>query len=1197
MNIINISTPDAYSWNDEYSNLERIQHTFTITYEVDEGSGVYNYTITDGDTSNPETTITTNNAPFFDITFDGLKADRPTGISTFNGTIVFDVEDVSTGDVEEHQIDYELTFDNQGVLLSFAPLKVSHANVNKAIGYDRDVAVETLTSQGTMKLLIAGGSGELSITWDPDGFIHPALTLVDPTQLSGSEIDVIMSSQTADIPQEYLESAGGNWVQSGEIEYTVQDLQSLELISGKLYWSFTIAVVSEVDPRAEFRYESRTVSSRFRIRDVNGISWYDMCYDEMYGYNISDRAWQRLIPSKTFVRDANNIDWLEVNCDFDPEFDDPCQALGDDDCNGEPNDPFAGSGNGKGSNGPVFDPVLGYPNGYDMPDCFLGGFAVSTLPISQGSAQQATGFMVQRPGLLIQETYDPIGLTPDDEHRGDWNSPNIIGASTWSRGSAVTETIYELTDQDGFYELLYAAYDSVSIDVYHHGVRVATTCGQVPEKSRGVLTFGVKLGLVSDDRRIFIRVRGSNHCEWAYQVVGTKDTNDHYEFDPHSSSDYAEIGQNLYEEPDFVKEEYLGTPVFPAPCRATVGNTNLDKSYPFRLSDRVASKNFFEYYHYASDTSGLMVLDYSSWNNADKIEVYHKGIRIASNYDFKNTDGSITFEWHAEETDIHELVVRVYTETLDIAEQLSSWYYSLYCVDIDPSGDPWHVPVGPRQFPWDCDAGDDGTPTQNPTTRNVIYSQGHPVMEDHINIDNGVPKGAFRIQFNSGEASESESLVTVFNQDGSVIKCYDPLTGNFENTIAVLGQNVNLDYFNFDQDDESNVYKKIYVRIESALGDNWTYTVGCPVPLIDITLDPVDISADITIDDTSVLAGDGAGQVMARLSKPMQIEVSVDYYMEDGSAKDQTDYCSSTGTITFPVGVIEVPIPFGLAPCGALPDPDPVPDPSTYYFKPILSAPYVSGGSLTHGLMMENSLTKGMMWSGYGLADDNDDFAEEECNATKVFLECLKATADNPSNILLVSDTDEWYTFDSKSNDGKFHGRAFNHYLDRIWPASTRTVATAQSLIAAGNDNAAYFQQFDFIITMSGGFVFPESYSSKPPASYYETLYDTILAGIPFLYYWPSTGGYRDDPDRDFRGALPFEQKVGIEPNVAYAPTLSVAVNVAEFGDHPVWDGLSGVMLKDGINGHSGPQMWWTRENKDLITLPGRDGLWLKTTV
>lgn len=930
MIITNISTPDEFTWSDEYSDLERVTNKFTITYEVEDGSGTYNFTIKDGDSSNPETTVSTSNATFFDIDFDGLKANFSQGRNEFHGTIVFDIEDVANSVTEEHQIDFTLVFNNNGTLLSYAPLVVNHENVNKAIGYDRDPAIETLSSEGTLKLIITGGSGNLDITWDPDGFNHPAIELKDPSQLSNAEVDVILTAQTADIPQEYLESLGGNWVQSGEIDYTVHDTDTLATVAGKIYWSFTVAVTSERDPRAEFRYESRTVSSRFRIRDVDGVSWYDMCYDEMYGYNIRDRQWQRLIPAKTFVRDANNIDWLEVNCDFDPEFDDPCQAFGDDDCNGAPGDPFAGSGNGKGSNGPVFDIVNGYPAGYDMPDCFLGGFAVSTLPISQGSSRQATGFMMQRPGLLIQETYDPHGVNPDDEHKGTWNSPNVIGASTWSRGSAVTETIYELTSQDGFYELLYAAYDSVSIDVYHHGVRVATTCGQVPEKTRGVLTFGVKLGLVGDDRRVMVRVRGSNYCEWAFQLVGPKDTNDHYDFDPHSSTDTAEIGQNLYDEPDFAKEEYLGTPVFPAPCRATVGNTNLDKSYPFRLSDRVASKNFFEYYHYASDISGLMVLDYSSWNNADKIEIYHRGIRIASNYDFKNADGSITFEWHAEETDIHEIVVRVYTETLDIAEQLSSWYYTLYCVDIDPSGDPWHVPVGPRQFPWDCQPEDDGTPTQNPTTRNEVFSQGHPVMEDNINIDNGI-KGVFRLQFNSGDGVDTESLVTVFNEDGTVIKCYDPDTGNFETTIGALGQNVNLDYFNFDPDDETIIYKKIYVRIESALGDNWTYVVGCPVPLIDITLDPVDISADITIDDATVLAGDGAGQVMARLSKPMQVEVTVDYYMEDGSAKDQTDYCSATGTITFPVGVTEVAIPFGLAPCGSPPDPGPDPQPDASF--------------------------------------------------------------------------------------------------------------------------------------------------------------------------------------------------------------------------------------------------------------------------
>lgn len=913
----------------QYIISETFEITSKVDFDIDGGGGTYNVTLIDGDSANLNTLVDNLSGTSFDITLGDFKNSFASGETLITSTITVEIEDVVNIAVETKTIDVIFTINNLGSLLETLPLVVENENLNRAIGFEQGGTIENIEVTGYVNLNIRGGSGEFDIIWDAADFIHPALTLVNADGLTKAKVDLKLGSNTSDIPEEYLGVSGGEWVQSGELDYTVRDKLTLEEFSGKAYWSFKIFVHEVRDIRSEYRYESRTVSSRFRIRDEDGISWYDMCYDEMYVYNTHEREWMRLIPGKTYVRDANNIDWLEVNCDFDPEFDDPCKAIGDDNCNGAVSDPFAGSGNGSGSNGAEFDVEKGYPFGYDLPDSFLGGFAVSTLPISANASVQATGFLLQRPGLLSQETFDPTGLTPsDDDHTGSWRKPNEVGASTFGRGSAVTETIYELTDSDGFYEVLYAAYSTISIDVYYLGKRVATTCGQVPKQSRGVLSFPIKIAINGGHKKVLVRVRGDNFCDWAIQLVGPKVADNFIGFDPQSNLDYAEIEGNT--QPDFIRPEYLGTPIFPAPCRATVGNTNVDRAYPWYLSDRVLSSDFFEYYHYCGDVDGNMVLDYSSWNNSDKIEIFHAGVRIATNYDFKNANGSIIFKWRPSDSDIHEIVVRVYTETGDMGEQLSSWYYSLYCVGISPvNGKVLESPIGQRAYPWDCDAGADGLPTQNHVKLNEVFSMGHPCMEDHINIDNDVDKGVFRIQFSSGELSESESIVTVFNKvDNSIIPCYNAITKSFEDSRLVNGQSVDLDYFNFNQV-SLEVFRDIYVRVESIIGESWKYKVGCPIPLIDITLDPIEPSAKISIDDGAVVAGDGAGQVMIRLDRKMPVDITVDYTMEDGSALDQVDYCKETKSITFPAGVTEMPVVFALAPCGeVVPDPDPEPVPT-----------------------------------------------------------------------------------------------------------------------------------------------------------------------------------------------------------------------------------------------------------------------------
>tara|TARA_Y100001963_G_scaffold147979_1_gene225068 strand:- start:975 stop:4649 length:3675 start_codon:yes stop_codon:yes gene_type:complete len=888
-----------------YYPSDRLVEVLNITYTIAGGSGDYTVEVVDEDSSNNHTSVIDSILGSCVIQLAQDKQDFEQGRTEIDGSIDLLVTDNDTNVSENIDLPFKFVIENTGTFQETLPLKADYTNLNVATSFSR-AEPNPISRKANLVVSSSGGSGDSRVLWDVKDFEHPNITILTPNAAVQKIISLQFDLPETDIPSEILENPSTNdYVLSGNFNFTLIDNVTDEFVNDSVDWSFKVTVLALKD-ETDFRTVSRVVPGRFRVRNPDDNSWLDMCYDEMYIYDTQRNNWLRLFPGKVFVRDANNIDWVAITCVFDETYDDPCSSITGDDCVGRVNDPFAGSGDGKGSAGPNFDLIRGYPPGYDLPDSFLGGFGVKTAGTSYDSRFLQTGFIIQRPGILNQETYDYTGINQDDDNLGTWNNPNVLGASTWSRGAAVTEMIYELGQDDGWFELCYAAYDSVSIDVYFLGERVATTCGQVPSSTRGPLSFFLALGKANGHNKVLVRVRGKERCSWAIQITGPTASQVFPEYDPYDSDLYGDIQSGVFNEPDLTRMHYLGTPALPAPCRATVGNIDIGRALTFPLHQRIDSRNFFEFYHFAGSSQGTLHLDYTSWQNADKIEVYHDGRRIASNYEVKQIAGTIAIPYDPTETKVHDIVVRVYTKTLQKGDPLKTWYYSLYCID-EP---------GYRDMPWDCSPEEGASSTANLTRDNKVSSMGNYCMEDNINIDNGLNQGVFKIRFLD---SSTKCRVTLFNEDGSVIPSYDPVTDSLLTTREIEGFS-ELDYFNFDQD-TAQTFKKIAVRVESDLASTWEYQVTCPVPLLDIILDPIDVASGISIEDTFVLAGSSSGSTWVVAEAPVNNDVIVEYTMVDGTATNLNDYCAVTSSVTIPAGSDRVELPFSLAPCDDIPVP------------------------------------------------------------------------------------------------------------------------------------------------------------------------------------------------------------------------------------------------------------------------------------
>lgn len=180
--------------------------------------------------------------------------------------------------------------------------------------------------------------------------------------------------------------------------------------------------------------------ARFRVRNLANNDWYD-CADTPMFIRTKENTWQPLTVETFAVRGLHGKRWYNIDANYDPNFDDPCinQEVGN--CGGSPTSTTKGSGTGDGSRGPKYDPLKGYPAGYDLPDAMRTGFGVGIGNVSP------TSRYLTRPGIRTIESYDPTGLA-SKAGLGTWTNPNVPWASVHARGAVVTETIYAIPRQE-----------------------------------------------------------------------------------------------------------------------------------------------------------------------------------------------------------------------------------------------------------------------------------------------------------------------------------------------------------------------------------------------------------------------------------------------------------------------------------------------------------------------------------------------------------------------------------------------------------------------------------------------------------------------------------------------------------------------------------------------------------------------------
>lgn len=577
--------------------------------------------------------------------------------------------------------------------------------------------------------------------------------------------------------------------------------------------------------------------ARLRFRSPYNNKWLDVCNHQMFIRSPDNRTWLNFDPKRTSVRDGGDLNWLELDCKPDPLFDEPCafKDIASVNCPSGVETWQLGSGDGTGSDGEEFNLVTGYPAGYDLPDAGESGFYL------ERDIASPKGFGIKRPALnYALESYDRGGTT-SNLGRGTYDNPNYLWATTFSSGCAITETIYDLGQTAGWYEIPFASYhpEGISIDVYYLGRRIATTCGRIKDRYKIEFFFDPAAG--ESESRVMIRVRGADATRWSLMVIGPKQNLNVYALDWNDPAHAVAIRQ----------DEYNGTPIFPAPCHATV----FPRTY--KTND---GKWFYEFHHYVgenADTTEItrMVLDYTSWMNFDKFEVYHGGLRVGSTMDPQQLQGMIAFLWEPNRFafPVPDLMIRVSAEVRELNEDIMSWYYTLYCQNT----------AGYRANPWPCE-----TPVAG------LNSMGHSSTEDNYNMDNGVENGVVSIKV--VPYGNFDYTVSVFDID--------------QNLIAYTEANkTSFTHFFILKDQHGDTRKRIAVRVDAPLGSSWVCYVGCPVELLDIELEDkiIPVCSDefeITVNDVQCVQSDFATFTITS-SLPVPNDVHISVATQDGTAR------------------------------------------------------------------------------------------------------------------------------------------------------------------------------------------------------------------------------------------------------------------------------------------------------------------------
>lgn len=589
---------------------------------------------------------------------------------------------------------------------------------------------------------------------------------------------------------------------------------------------------------------------RLTVRNALDNGWLDQCNSEWRFRDGNNSSWVRFFPEQTSLRNSGNSDWLDVDCAFDEVLDDPCAALArfaSNVCSTSVLITEAGSGDGSGSGGPQFDILDGYPAGYDLPDAGQVGFGVEVIP---GSFENK---VISRPGIdFNKETYGSEAIN-SFYGRGTYANPSYVNTHTFAVGTAISESIYQLGDTQGFFEILYASYhpEGVSIDVYYLGALIASTCGRVT--GRGKLEFPFDPNIGAGEDRVMIRVRGEDKGQWLYNIVGPKAQLGLAVFEPENISHLSAIRTT----------EYIGSPIFPAASHARV--------FPF--ADRILQGQYwYEYVHtmefidnngdsrLASRAQGPYILhmNYETWANADWVEVYHGGKRVASTLGNVTEDGllEIVFDAYRYSTPVPDIVVKVMASERQFDSDIVSQEYMLYDANTP----------GYKENRWPCETPTDG-----------ITSAGHYSTEDHFIMNNDVDRGVASVTL---EADDPNTVITLSTHDA-----------NGELIDVAQGQGrVQNQWFRIPDDPRYDDLLEISVRVDAPIDSGWNFEVGCYVPILDIEIDDQEIPAcpdigDITIgiNDTTVV--EGAKAIFdVKTNFPVNEAVTVDYTTEDITA-------------------------------------------------------------------------------------------------------------------------------------------------------------------------------------------------------------------------------------------------------------------------------------------------------------------------
>ncbi len=256
--------------------------------------------------------------------------------------------------------------------------------------------------------------------------------------------------------------------------------------------------------------------------------------------------------------------------------------------------------------------------------------------------------------------------------------------------------------------------------------------------------------------------------------------------------------------PDLITDEYIGTPVFPAPCHATVfvipdRIVNIPRTHAYSPdpdSKTVAYTNYsFEYYHYCGEQAGWMYLDYKSWDDEDIVEVYHNGLRIATTLDPETSRGFLHFYYDPGTSNCFDLMVRISSQS--IQGDATSVYYSIWCPSV----------AGARE-------------QRHPCSSYYVYSAGHPYTEDNFHL---------------GQQDEDMLILVVINAGNQGFSTKFELYASDDRLLdtTITDGVATLEYF---KDKEDRTLDDLCVRVTGPIGCDWSIYCWCAIQIPEIKM-------------------------------------------------------------------------------------------------------------------------------------------------------------------------------------------------------------------------------------------------------------------------------------------------------------------------------------------------------------------------